>query len=212
VEYFEVKNFDSFQHYKDRTPPWIKLYNSILEDYEFACLQDASKLQLVLIWLLASRTNNKIPYDERWIQKKLQLDSEIDLDTLERAGFINKINGDSSALADCLQNARPEERRGEERESMSEQKIVPSIPLKNGDEWSPTDELMSEWQSAYPLVDLSTELAKARAWNKSNKSKRKTKSGIAKHLNLWLSRAQKDMESNPKLQPAKIDLISGESY
>src|SRR5690606_19747530 len=33
--YLTVKNFERFQHYKDRNPPWIKLYNDLLDDYEF---------------------------------------------------------------------------------------------------------------------------------------------------------------------------------
>ena len=53
MNYLRVKNWEKFQHYKDRTPPWIKLYRDLLNDYEFSCLQDASKAHLMLIWLLA---------------------------------------------------------------------------------------------------------------------------------------------------------------
>ena len=60
MQFFNVKNWDGLQHYKDRAPPWIKLYNHLLDDYEFACLQDASKLHLMLIWLLASRNSNRL--------------------------------------------------------------------------------------------------------------------------------------------------------
>ncbi len=63
---FSVKNFERFQHYKDRSPPWIKLYNELLDDYSFACLDDAAKFHLIAIWLLASRTDNRIPYDATW--------------------------------------------------------------------------------------------------------------------------------------------------
>ena len=35
---FSVKNWDEFQHYKDRNPPWIKLHNHLLDDYEFEML------------------------------------------------------------------------------------------------------------------------------------------------------------------------------
>ena len=53
-----------YQHYKlMRNPPWIKLHASTLEDYDFGRLQDASKMHLCAIWLLASRTENKIPWD-----------------------------------------------------------------------------------------------------------------------------------------------------
>ena len=58
-----VKNFEQYQHYKDRKPPWIKLYNDVLDDYAFEVMPDASKAHLMLIWLLASRTDNRIPND-----------------------------------------------------------------------------------------------------------------------------------------------------
>ena len=39
--YFSVRNWDEFQHYKDRDPTWIKLYNRLLDDYAFGLLPDA---------------------------------------------------------------------------------------------------------------------------------------------------------------------------
>ena len=55
MNYLRVNNWKKFQHYKDRNPPWIKLHRDLLRDYDFICLQDASKMQLILIWLLASQ-------------------------------------------------------------------------------------------------------------------------------------------------------------
>ena len=48
------KNWDTFQHYKDRSPAWIKLHRSMLDDYEFSCLPVASRALAPLLWLLAS--------------------------------------------------------------------------------------------------------------------------------------------------------------
>lgn len=83
-----VKNFERYQHYKDRTPPWIKLYNDLLDDYEFSVLPDASKAHLMLIWLLASRSQNQIPYDARWIANKIGATEPVDLDVLLKSGFL----------------------------------------------------------------------------------------------------------------------------
>jgi hypothetical protein len=57
---FSVTNYDQQQHYKDRGPTWIKLYNRLLDDYGFANLPDAAKWHLIGIFLLASRHNNRI--------------------------------------------------------------------------------------------------------------------------------------------------------
>ena len=92
ARFFKVKNYEKFQHYKDRAPPWIKLYNETLENYEFGSLADATKGQLIGIWLLASRTNNKLPYDPRWIATKINATDPVDLDALYEAGFIIEID------------------------------------------------------------------------------------------------------------------------
>jgi hypothetical protein len=85
---FRVKNFEKFQHYKDRSPPWIKLYNELLDDYDFGRLDDASKAHMILIWLLASRSDNKIPWDAEWIGRKIGSQSPVDLEFLKDSGFI----------------------------------------------------------------------------------------------------------------------------
>lgn len=85
---FSVKNFERFQHYKDRAPPWIKLYNELLEDYDFGLLPDALKGQLMCIWLLASRMENKLPFDAKWLAKKINATSPVDIHHLLLAGFI----------------------------------------------------------------------------------------------------------------------------
>ena len=94
MQVLRVKNFEKFQHYKDRSPPWIKLYNELLDDYQFACLQDASKLHLILIWLLASRSSNILPLDSEWIARRISATEPVDLETLVEAGFLLVNEGD----------------------------------------------------------------------------------------------------------------------
>lgn len=90
---FSVVNYGRFQHYKQRNPPWIKVYRSTLYDYAFSRLPDKSKCDLILIWLLASQCDNKIIWDEEWITRQLSLTQKVDLDVLERNGFIVRSNG-----------------------------------------------------------------------------------------------------------------------
>ena len=127
-----VKNWDEFQHYKDRNPPWIKLHNTLLEDYDFECLQDASKGHLLCIWMLASRTSNKIPYDSEWVSRKIGASDPVDLEGLIAAGFLilnqplQEVEHDASTvIADSKQSAIPEERRGE-GEGETEQPLSPN--------------------------------------------------------------------------------------
>lgn len=135
--YIKVKNWEKFQHYKRRNPPWIRLYNSLLDDYDFLCLQDASKLLAIMIWLLASRTDNLIPLDVYFIKTKTGIKGEINIDELVSQGFLilcdkngNEIQGDASnMLATCLQDAsnlllqsRAEQSRAEKKENTQRKK------------------------------------------------------------------------------------------
>ena len=116
MQYISVKHWDSMQHYKDRNPPWIKLHRELLNDYEFACLKDACKSHLMLIWLLASQLDNKIPNDPKWIAKRINCTSAIDIKTLIDKGFLAV---DSDVLAGCKQSAMPETETETETETES---------------------------------------------------------------------------------------------
>jgi hypothetical protein len=107
---FSVKNWEAFQHYKDRNPPWIKLHNHLLDDYDFECLPDATKSHLLCIWMLASRTNNEMIYDNSWVKRKIGANSSVDLDLLLSVGFI-ELQGMEQDASKVL--VLEEERRGE---------------------------------------------------------------------------------------------------
>jgi hypothetical protein len=124
---FSVKNLEKFQHYKDRSPPWIKLYNELLDDYDFGSLPDTAKWHLVAIWLLASRSGNKIPFDSDWVARRINATGTVDLDLLAARGFIvidqalQTAEHDASApLADRKQSACPEREGETEAEAEAE--------------------------------------------------------------------------------------------
>jgi hypothetical protein len=108
MRYLSVKNLQKYQHYRDRRPPWIKLHVSLFDDYAFQCLQDASKLHLVLFWLLASQMENRIPYDLDYITRKLGTTSPVDVEVLILQGFIEVSQDDGKMLAERKQSAMVE--------------------------------------------------------------------------------------------------------
>ena len=118
--YLTVRNWSEFQHYKDRSPPWIKLHRDLLRDYEFSCLQDASKLLLIELWLLASQLDNKIPNDPKWLARQLPYNGEIELKPLIDMGFIILVQDASKPLAECKQSAIGETETETETEVMSD--------------------------------------------------------------------------------------------
>lgn len=52
------KNWGEFQHYKDRSPSWIKLHKALLDDFEFASLPVESRALAPMLWLLASENDS----------------------------------------------------------------------------------------------------------------------------------------------------------
>lgn len=88
MKVLSIKNYALYQHYKDRRPPWVKLHASVLDDYAFTQLSDECKAHLMLLWILASQCDNKIPYDLAWIAKKIGATAPIDIDELIVRGFL----------------------------------------------------------------------------------------------------------------------------
>lgn len=54
-----IKNWKQFQHFKDRTPPWVKLYRDILDDPDWHSLSGDVAKTLVMLWVIASEDETK---------------------------------------------------------------------------------------------------------------------------------------------------------
>ena len=55
----KIKNWSRFQHFKDRRPPWIKLYRDLLDDPDWHELDAEAAKILVSLWLLASEDEDQ---------------------------------------------------------------------------------------------------------------------------------------------------------
>lgn len=117
-----AKNWGDFQHYKDRSPAWIKLHKKLLDDYEFQSLPVASRALAPMLWLLASEeSDGSIEYDINRMAFRLRSTSvEIEeaIKPLIEKGFFELVGeclrSASAPLAPCLPR---EEKRREERET-----------------------------------------------------------------------------------------------
>ena len=68
--------------------------------------------------------------------------------------------------------------------------IVISIILNDKMEYPITEADVEGWKDLYPAVDVMQELRKMKGWADANPSKRKTKAGIKRFINAWLSKEQ----------------------
>lgn len=71
-----------------------------------------------------------------------------------------------------------------------------SLPLKDKTEHVVYEKELNEFKELYPAVDIEQELRKMKGWLISNPSKRKTKRGIMRFINNWLSRCQDSGHKN----------------
>lgn len=67
---------------------------------------------------------------------------------------------------------------------------VISLPLNDGSEFPVCQDMISEFSCLYPAVDVMQELRNMRGWLLNNPKNRKTRSGIRRFINSWLSREQ----------------------
>ena len=88
-QFLSIKKFENFQHYKTRNPPWIKLYRSILNDYEMRRLSVQARLLYISLLIIASETENRIPVDYKFLSERTGLDVQThDITALIDSGFL----------------------------------------------------------------------------------------------------------------------------
>ena len=141
MQYISIRNWTEYQHYKDRSAPWIKLHKEIITGHSWVMGNDASRLLSICIMLLALRTDNKIPYDLDYIKRFSNLDAMPDLKPLVDSQFIDIIDENgcyqdaSTMLSDCPPEKREnriEENRIEERKKrIKAHDIFPEIQDRN---------------------------------------------------------------------------------
>ncbi|MDY0227243.1 MAG: hypothetical protein RBR38_10480 [Desulfomicrobium apsheronum] len=107
--------------------------------------------------------------------------------------------GFQEGFAEATPKSMPnQEQEQEQKEELSEKLSVShdsiSLPCEDGSEFVYPDKYLAEARKAYPLVDIPSQVSKARAWLEANAGRKKTRRGMTKFLNGWLARAQVDAE------------------
>jgi hypothetical protein len=86
--YIYVRNWERFQHYKTRRPPWIKMYVDLLGNDEWLSLRPSDVKLLCALWMLAGvHGNGRVRADEKWLKEQAKAPRS-SLKSLSDAGFI----------------------------------------------------------------------------------------------------------------------------
>ena len=138
MDYFVVKNWKNFQQYKDRNPDWIKLYQDLLDDYEFNQMPEADQIHLVKIWLLFAKDNppnsdkiKPLPCDVKFISDRVNAKRKVRLDRLLQSSFLEKYIVKDTGCTDLIQPRTPYKEDNQEKykpykqEEERENKLTP---------------------------------------------------------------------------------------
>jgi len=120
-------------------------------------------------------------------QKNLRLDEDV-IQFIE-AGAIADGRNDGNYLSRLIRaKLMPKAKKAAEpKKDMGAE--VGTLPLTTGDH-SIYEAEIAEWGTIYPSVNIGQELNNMRGWLNANPTKKKTKTGINKFINSWLSRQQ----------------------
>lgn len=191
-QYFRPRNWEKFQHYGNRQPPWIKLHRQLLRDYDFLSLTETQQAQLIKIWLLYADYGRPLPLASSFLGASLGSPPQVigrSLKVLISSKFIELCSKDASAvLAPILQEVEKEIDTEEEKET-------PISPLEDdlafAEFWSlyprqrrgGKQKACSAWKAAITRASAGDILLGLRAYCASDEVKR----GFAKGAAAWLN-------------------------
>jgi hypothetical protein len=121
----KIKNWNTFQHFKDRRPPWIKLHRDIMEQRDINMITDRSFRVLVNLWILASedKTLQGVLPPIPDIAFRLRLEESVIVSSLQELGqWID--SDDIDLISDCNQPVPPEVETETEKETKVKNKTV----------------------------------------------------------------------------------------
>jgi hypothetical protein len=142
--------WEKFQHYKDRDPPWIKLYRDILSTESWILGTDDSRLVQIASILLAARYHNATPNNPRIIKVAAALDmSEQQIANAIKLLSQNKFIEIHDVDDDCEHHASNQIATCASEAEQSRAEADKSAPRKRGsrippDDWTPGPELRAK--------------------------------------------------------------------
>ena len=133
----KIKNWAKFQHFKDRRPPWVKLYRDILDDVEWFELDPKLAKILVMLWLIASEEEDGQLPDVKKLSFRLRLpEKEINAAIIGLSHWLDQ--DDTAPISAGYQDDLPERETETETETEKKQKAPRATRLPA--DWEPSQD------------------------------------------------------------------------
>jgi len=176
-----VKNWAQFQHFRDRRPPWIKLYRDLLDDMEWHTLDPEAAKALVMIWLLASEDEGNVP-DIKTLAFRLRAsETKINLIISKLSHWLE--HDDITVISEGYQVDSPETERETERERELMSDFESFWKAFPGTRKGNKDKAAAAFKSAIKRSPPSEIIGALPAYSASDEVKR----GFAKGAAAWLN-------------------------
>ena len=118
----QIKHWKKFQHFKDRKPPWVKLYRDVLDDIEWYELDPLASKVLVMCWLIASEDDGRLP-PVKTLAFRLRMTEKQTNDCLNKLSHWLE-QDDINAISDRYQDDRLETETETEKETKKKATVV----------------------------------------------------------------------------------------
>ena len=182
-----IKNWTKFQHFKDRRPPWVKLYRDILDDLEWHELDPLAAKVLVMLWLIASENDGHIP-DNKTLAFRLRL---TELKTKE---IIIKLShwlehDDINAISEQYQCDRPERETETETKKETKREIATIVAC-------PPDVDQQIWDDWKQLRKAKKAPVTETVVNSARKEAAKANMAFSDFLSVWCARGSQGLQAD----------------
>lgn len=213
--FYYVKNWKKFQHYKRKSPPWVKLHRSILTSPDWIGWSDCSKLLAIVCIMIASQFNGKIPRNRDYIKRVGCLSRLPNLKPLIECGFLSETldtcyNDTSDTLETLYQPDRPyvsasvslsaSSKLDSKEESKSKSKKEGSNFVFESGVIRLTEQHLKRWEASFSEINVRAELEPLAEW-------------AAKQTNWFMAvagaLAKKNREAADRRQAIKVGIEAG---
>ena len=125
----KIKNWSKFQHFKDRKPPWVKLYRDLLDDIEWHELDPKAAKVLTMLWLIASEDDGNIPSTKQLAFRLRMPEKETEV-CISKLSYWLEQDDDSTISERYQYDALETERETEkEREKETKKATIVATPI-----------------------------------------------------------------------------------
>lgn len=184
-----IKDWAKFQHFKDRRPPWIKLYRDILDDLEWHELDAQAAKVLVMLWLIASESDGELP-DIKKLAFRLRMTESKVLEVVSKLSHWLE-QDDIAAISPRYQSDLPErETEGEtETEKKPTRKRADPLPC-------PEDVTPQVWDDWLALRKKKSAPVTATVIEGAREEAKKAGMAFAAFLKVWCMRGSQGLQAD----------------